>query len=161
MTQQAKERLIYQGEMYEMNTFPLEQYFSGFGQKSRLFAQSHCLAGRWIKRLFGLLEKPPIFPPSSSCWRGYYGAWEIKSNKLYLVDLIFFIEGGRQVGIEYIFPGKREVFARWFNGEIRLLLNKSDINTLSLYVFNDELVLEFKHGILINSRFVFEGREKG
>jgi hypothetical protein len=133
MTVQAKERLIYKGQAYEMTALPLEQYLSG------------------------LAAKPKLFSPSTACWRGYYGAWEIKNDKLYLVGLIFYTGTETTGGIEYLFPGQREVFASWFNGDIKILFSNSSVKTSFMYAFNDELQLVFKNGILVNQNFLFGG----
>lgn len=62
MTSQARERILYKGEEVGMDTEPLNQYLRT--KKSVNFVSG-----------------------SIACWRGYYGKWEIQSNKLYLVDL--------------------------------------------------------------------------
>jgi hypothetical protein len=130
MTVQAKEHLIYCGKEFDISVFPLEQYLSE------------------------LTLKPKLFPPSTACWRGYYGTWEIKDDKLFLTDLLFFTEGDKQAGIEFIFPGQKEVFAWWFKGVIRIQVGRIPENILFRYNFIDEndLLLEFEKGILLSSR---------
>ncbi|GHU90915.1 hypothetical protein FACS1894155_09900 [Bacteroidia bacterium] len=90
--------------------------------------------------------------PSTACWRGYYGQWEIKDNKLYLIVLKAYIEGYRKVGLNYLFPGQKQVFANWFNGEIRIpqgeMLEYVHMGYASLY--DSDLFLVIENGILAN-----------
>lgn len=126
MTVQVKERLIFKGEEFEISELPLEQYLSS------------------------LTVKLKLFPPSTACWRGYIGTWEIKKDGLYLVDLIYYNESGSNGGIEYLFQGKKEVIAIWFSGEIRIPSDKLTAKPSYMYSPSDELVLEFKNGILVS-----------
>jgi len=125
MTVQTRERLIYKGKLYEVTTLPLEQYLSA------------------------LPVKPKFYPPSTACWRGYIGTWQIKPDGLYLVDLVYYNESGSIAGTDYFFPGEKEVIARWFSGEIRIPFEKSTFNPSHMVASNDEFVLEFKNGILV------------
>jgi hypothetical protein len=63
MTTQVKERIIIDGEK-----FPL------------LNALSLPEGDSIIQHKKGLIEK------SSNCWRGYVGTWEIRDDKLYLIE---------------------------------------------------------------------------
>jgi hypothetical protein len=126
MTAQSHERLIFNGEVTSMATEPLSQYLENRSD---------------IK----------FYMPSTNFWRGYYGNWEIKDNKLYLIDLKAYIEGYEEVGLNYLFPGKKEVFANWFNGEIRIpqgeMLQYVHSSYASLY--DSDLFLVFENGILV------------
>ncbi len=58
MTAQYGEKLIYKGKQVGMSTLPLSQYFES-------------------------LEEKPVFEvQNTACWRGYFGTWEIKDDKL-------------------------------------------------------------------------------
>ena len=63
MTAQIHERLQFDGETYGMANEPLRQYFAKNEIDIRLNA------------------------PSTACWRGYFGEWEVVDNKLYLTKL--------------------------------------------------------------------------
>jgi len=137
MTAQAMETIIIDGKKYSMATEPLADYIAN------------------------LKNKPALFPPSSGCWRGYYGTWEIKDNILYLVDLECYTANMAErkywkVGMDFIFPNQRGVFADWFSGEIRIpqgdMLNYVHGGYLSM--FERDLFLEFKNGNLIGQRTV-------
>jgi hypothetical protein len=98
MTAQLPEILWWHGKCYEMCSEPLNAYFRQHGNQQVEFGMS-----------------------STSCWRGYIGTWEIRSNKLYLVSLSGLTKNGENVSIESIFPMETgPIFAGWFTGRIRL-----------------------------------------
>ena len=69
----------------------------------------------WFKILGD--EESPFEEMSSANWRGYVGTWQIKDNRLYLVDLRGKLKNGAQGSIETFFPGFPDrVFAHWFSG---------------------------------------------
>lgn len=137
MTAQAMETIIIDGKEYSMATEPLADYIAS------------------------LKNKPALFFPSSACWRGYYGTWEIKDDKLYLIDLECYTANMEErkywkVGMDFIFPNRTEVFANWFSGEIRIpqgdMLNYVHSGYSSTYEM--DLFLDFKDGFLIGQRTV-------
>ena len=94
---------------------------------------------------------------STACWRGYLGIWEINDKSLFLVKLKGYVdEDYKKVELGDIFPGKKEVFADWFSGEIRIsqgeLLQYIHMGYQSM--FEKDLILEFKRGILMNEKIV-------
>ncbi len=131
MTEQAQERLILKGNETSMAAEPLNQYLQNLND---------------IKFIWR----------STACYRGYFGQWEIKDSKLYLIGLKAYIEGYREVGLNYLFPGQKEVFANWFNGEIRIpqgeMLEYVLSDSASLY--DNDLFLIFENGILVNQHEV-------
>jgi hypothetical protein len=138
MTAQAMERLILNGREVSIATEPLASYLSK------------------------LKEKPPLVSPTTACWRGYYGTWEIKDNKLYLIKFEGYTLNHpdetelRKVGIHYIFPTQTRVFAKWYSGEIRIpegnIIKYVHFGYES--IFESDLLLEFKKGFLIGQRTV-------
>lgn len=146
MTAQTSEEFIYKGRTYQgIYSEPLSQY----------------LHSRGIKDDFvGIC---------SANWRGYNGTWLIENTKLYLKDF----SGGirykldptdksafakseiRSVGLSYLFPNQKMVFADWYTGEITLV--PEIVGTMDDY-FNNEVIyrkiihLTFENGILINKR---------
>jgi len=137
MTTQSMEKLIFNGKEIHMASEPLASYLSN------------------------LKEKPKLFPPSSGCWRGYYGKWEINDDRLYLIDLECYTANMeertyRKVGLDFIFPNEERVFAEWFTGEIRIpqgeMLNYVHGGFDSIYEL--DLFLELRNGHLIGKRTV-------
>lgn len=128
MTMQVKEQLIYKNERYEMSEEPLEQY------------------------LLNMKDEPAFHVHSSNCWRGYYGTWKLKGEKLYLIELIASTEEGKKVGVEDLFPEKKEVFADWFSGEIKVLQAELSGASENGYKSEEEqeLFLDFQNGVLMD-----------
>ena len=102
MTVQIAEKLIYNGQKYDLHTEPLKSY----------------LYKHPIERLN---RTQTIF--STNCWRGYVGHWAIEDNKLYLVELHSF-EIPHRNALDDIFPGQQKVFAEWFSGTIHTFSDK-------------------------------------
>lgn len=132
MTAQIREIIYYKGEKTVMATEPLSSYL-----QSR---KGICFNAR-----------------SSACWRGYLGIWKIKDKRLFLVKLKGYIDKDyKEVELEYIFSGKKEVFADWFSGKIRIsqgeLLQYVHMGYSS--VFEKDLFLKFKDGVLIDEETI-------
>ena len=102
MTLQIREKLTYNGEVYEMFDEPLRSYLYKYD----------------IERLN---RTQTIF--STNCWRGYVGYWAIEDDKLYLVELDC-LELPRRNALDALFPGQQKVFAEWFSGSISTTLNE-------------------------------------
>tara|TARA_B110000881_G_C18155057_1_gene307984 strand:+ start:67 stop:498 length:432 start_codon:yes stop_codon:yes gene_type:complete len=143
MTAQIREIIYYKGEKTVMATEPLSPYLQ-------------CRKGMCFNA------------KSSTCWRGYLGIWKINDKRLFLVKLKGYIDKDyKEVELEYIFPGKKEVFADWFSGKIRIsqgeLLHYVHMGYSS--VFEKDLFLKFKDGVLIDeetidNRIEFEKTKK-
>lgn len=133
MTAQIKERLIINGKEYGMATEPLAVY------------------------LQELQPKPKLILFSTACWRGYIGSWELINNQLYLVAFSGKIEDDNNivnVGLDYLFPGKVRVYARWFSGIIRVPHGKvlKYVHADYLTEYEKEYLLEFREGNLIDNK---------
>lgn len=101
MTAQIPETLLYNGDRLAMCDEPLAVYFELIGQS------------------------PPFRAMSSANWRGYFGTWEIKEDRLYLVDLEGTLKTGEEVNLQFFFKDFPErVFAHWFSGQIRVTKGK-------------------------------------
>ncbi|WP_157826800.1 hypothetical protein [Colwellia sp. 12G3] len=54
-------------------------------------------------------------------WRGYLGVWEIKEERLYLIQLNAEFDDDNETTIQDIFPVFSDpVFAPWCTGELRI-----------------------------------------
>ena len=131
MTSQARDILSYNGEKTTIATEPLKPYLENRSDISFIFK-------------------------STALVRGYIGTWKIKNKKLYLVSLIGFIENNEKVGLNYLFPNKKEVFADWFSGQIKIpegnLVKKIRIGYAS--VFERDKILKFNKGICISDNTI-------
>ena len=132
MTTQTGEILTYNGEKTTIATEPLKPYLENRSDISFIFK-------------------------STALVRGYIGTWKIKNKKLYLVSLIGFIKNNEKVDLSYLFPNKKEVFANWFSGQIRIpegnLLRKIRIGYAS--VFERDKILKFNKGICISDDTIY------
>ena len=101
MTRQIAEKIIYNGQKYELHTEPLRPYFyeHPIERSSRTLIES------------------------TDCWRGYVGHWAIEADKLYLVELDC-LELPPRNALDALFPGQQKVFAEWFSGTIRTTLDE-------------------------------------
>lgn len=127
MTAQIKEILIYKGERFGMATEPLEPYI----RKNDIKFNPNCVI--------------------SCCWRGYVGTWSIEDNRLYLVNLDT-DDNGKKVGLEYLFPNQKKVFADWFTGELHIPYGKlmKYVHQGYASLYEKELLLTIKNGIVID-----------
>ena len=130
MTAQVSERLIYGGKEISMFSNPLGPYL----RASKISFES----------------------PHTANWRGYVGTWEIKEHegieRLYLVKLHAHTTYEEIVVVRDIVPGFDTVFAHWYSGEVRLpqgaQLQYRHMGYGSVYEY--DLMMEFKHGVLVN-----------
>jgi hypothetical protein len=138
MTAQITEQLVYNNKTYGMATEPLEPYLNK------------------IKKT----KRPLFIFTNTGCWRGYFGTWEIKDNTLFLIGLNAQVDQGREVGIDYLFPGQTHVFAEWFSGEIRVPRGRmlEYIHAGYETIYEKDMFLKFEKGIL-KSRRVVDNRE--
>ncbi len=135
MTAQKKEKLLYEGKIYEIATEPLGQY----------------LNKRKDLRIISLMA-------SSDCWRGYNGDWEIIKDQLFLVKLsgLLVIKSGKgsKENTTDLFPDQEKIFADWFSGEIRIpmgnMLEYVHFGYFSIY--EKDMYLQFENGILTGKR---------
>lgn len=130
------EVLLYNGKKYHMTSLPFSDYLDT--RKDIILFQYH-----------------------TANYRGYFGKWEVRDNKLYLIDLDANVAGTKGVELDYFFPGQSEVFAEWFSGEVELELGEilEYVHAGFGSVFEKEIHLFFENGILISESEV-DNREK-
>lgn len=97
MTAQIYERLLYKDEAYAMAATPLDDYLAQQGKPS------------------------PFRETNTALWRRYVGAWEIRDDRLWLVDIFATLQDGSPATLDAIFPGQPgPIFAGWHTGMLRL-----------------------------------------
>lgn len=125
MTAQIRDKILYKGNQYYLANEPLRPY----------------------------LEAMEISYPGTSTadYRGYVASWEVRDEKLYLIELLipgFTPEMGREGDL---FQGEERTFSEWFTGKLRIphgeLLEYVHNGYGSLY--EKELFLRFLNGELI------------
>jgi hypothetical protein len=128
MTAQAREQIIYLGKQYCMKSLPIESFFNTLPSKVKFISFA------------------------TDCWRGYNGKWEVKENKLYLIQFNGYSKDEKEMNLNTLFPEQNEAFAFWYTGVIEIesgkLINYEHFAFDSVY--EHSIMLEFKDGILIN-----------
>jgi len=131
MTDHVREKSRYKRGIYRITEEPLDYYLV----KNKI--------------------TPPFTFQNTACWRSYEGSWKVKYNKLYLSSIEAFSDNNFNLGLDVLFPGQKEVFAKWYWGIIRL---PNDNEEYLPYMFDalleHALFLKFKNGILINTKVV-------
>jgi len=135
MTAQTREILYYNGEKFLLSTEPLKPLLEIIGDETP-FPEPHVI--------------------SSGCWRGYVGTWEIKDDKLYLVELQGYPKENKELSLDNLFPNQNIVFAEWFSGEIKIpqgkMLHYEHMGYMS--IFEKDLFFKFEKGTLVDKREV-------
>jgi hypothetical protein len=127
MTAQYQDHLQYDNQLYSINTEPLSSYLIQF-------------------------DLYPFQSSNSACWRGYIAKWEIFNNMLFLKSLNGTISDYKEVDMSYLFKDKKQVFANWFTGTIRISLGQQLAYIHSGYdsIYEGTKRLEIKDGCLIS-----------
>ena len=120
MTTQAKERIIIDGEKYPLlNALSLPEDDTKIKQKE----------GATYTR--------------SSCWRGYVGTWEIKDDKLYLIE---FSSG------MYDVLANLPILADWISGTAKVATGEVKANSSwDIETYETEMHLTFENGLVIKT----------
>ena len=120
MTTQVKERIIIDGEKYPLlNALSLPEDDTKIKQK----------------------EGPTY--TRSSCWRGYVGTWEIKDDKLYLID---FSSGKYDVLVNL------PILADWITGIGMVATGEiKDSSSWDIETYETETHLTFENGLVVKT----------
>jgi len=120
MTAQVKERIIIDGEKYPLlNAFSLPEGDSIIQHKK------------------GIIEQ------SSNCWRGYVGTWEIRDDKLYLIE---FNSG------MYDVLTNLPILADWITGIGKVATGEVKASSdWDMETYETEMHLTFKNGLVVKT----------
>jgi len=120
MTTQVKERIIIDGEKYPLlNALSLPEDDTKIKQK----------------------EGPTY--TRSSCWRGYVGTWEIKDDKLYLIDF--------SSGMYDVFANL-PILADWISGTAKVATGEVKANSSwDIETYETEIHLTFENGLVVKT----------
>ena len=121
MTTQVKERIIIDGEKYPLlNALSLPEDDTKIKQK-----------------------EGPI-STRSSCWRGYVGTWEIKDDKLYLID---FSSGKYDVLVNL------PILADWISGTAKVATGEVKASSSwDIETYETETHLTFENGLVVKTK---------
>lgn len=131
MTDQVKEKLMYEGVEFSMEQCP------SFPENDPRIKQLN----------HHEINDPEGFIFSTACWRRYISTWEIKDNKFYLVDII---------GI-YKLIDDLPILADWFSGVIKV--PGGDLLSLNVQMgfkleYEKELHLKIDRGKVVESKII-------
>jgi hypothetical protein len=99
-TEQESDQVTYQGKRYIMMECPLNSL--------------------WRTPA----EVPKFDIDSSSNWKSYRAAWELRGNKLFLTAFEA-KQGGRTFPLTRLFPGRKlPIFASWYSGAINVPIGR-------------------------------------
>ena len=120
MTTQVKERIIIDGEKYPLlNALSLPEDDSIIQHKK------------------GIIEQ------SSNCWRGYVGTWEIRDDKLYLIE---FSSG------MYDVHANLPILADWISGTAKVATGEVKANSSwDIETYETEIHLTFENGLVVKT----------
>jgi hypothetical protein len=123
MKKQILDTIIYNEIKYELQESPLYPYLVKLGYN-------------------------PFFSPGTNCTKGYLASWEIRNDELFLINFKGFIRRKNKVGLEYLFPNKTEVLAKWFNETIKIDLGDSLGYLVDREsIFKQVIFLDFEKGV--------------
>ena len=119
MTIQASELLFYEGEKHYLMNVPS------------------------IPDSIVQLISQDYYEESTACYRGYVATWEIKDDKLYLIDLS---------SRNYEFVQSPPIFADWNNGQIMFGTGNKKLSSswVSAYDYEAEIHLTIENGLVVN-----------
>jgi len=125
MTAQFRDKLKYNGKQYSLATEPLRPYLQAMD-----------------------IEYPST---STANYRGYIASWEVKDDKLFLVNLVI---PGFTPGMDCegdLFHGEDKTFAEWYTGKLRIPHGELLEYVHNAYgsIYEKELFLRFLNGKLI------------
>ena len=137
MTAQLPDRIILQGQSWDLYSNPLEQYWSRLHK-----------------------TRPPLYP-LPYCMRGYVASWQIKDHQLFLTDVdgnyekksIFFGTRSARFGINTLWPrfNGQPMKAAWYSGKLRVPQGKMTLYDFKGYNsrFEKEVIITIENGDLL------------
>jgi hypothetical protein len=142
------DKLIYEGQLYDIFSNPLESYYERRKDRPRFFFidpdSKHVLTG---------------------LWRGYIATWKIERGALYLVEIDSWIcdepqnNKCRRADLKEIFGAKYrdgKVEADWYSGELNLPVGKMPRSVWSDYssTYGKEIVLKVESGKVVGKKLI-------
>jgi hypothetical protein len=141
-TPQAPDKLIYEGQVYDLFSNPLESYYENGKNRPSFFIN------------------PDPTQISSGLWRGYITTWKIERGALYLVEINSWICDEpqnvkcRRADLKELFGAKYRdgrVKADWYSGELKLPLGEMLRSVWSGYssIYEKEIILKVQSGKVV------------
>jgi hypothetical protein len=139
-TGQAGDIIIWNGDTLTLFSNPLESHPDWENLSVKLNTE---IENQKCKSLF-----------STANWRGYVAEWTIIADKIYLTNIYTCHDKPGKINLKKLFAKKGLIFADWVSA--KLIVPKGEcIEFGNLYynsIFETEITLEFKDGVLLESK---------
>ena len=120
MTTQVDEHILIDGKEYPLINVP------SLPEDSSIIQHKKGLISKW-----------------SNCWRGFQGTWEIKDDKLYLIEFS---------SDSYELLCKLPILADWIKGEIKVATGDiKETTSWAIETYETEMHLTIKNGLVVKT----------
>ena len=121
MTTQVDELILIDGKEYPLINVP------SLPEDSSIIQHKKGLISKW-----------------SNCWRGFQGTWEIKDDKLYLIEFS---------SDSYELLCKLPILADWIKGEIKVATGDiKETTSWAIETYETEMHLTIENGLLVKTK---------
>jgi len=133
-TGQTSELIIYKGDTLTMLCEPLETYLQKNEPREKFypFLKDGC---------------------STALWRGYVGLWEIKGNRLFLIDVFACGDKTKSIRSKIFKEQNSKILADWFEGKLFIERGKMIKYTHMGYdrYYEKEILIDVEKGMIGNT----------
>jgi len=128
-TGQGSEFIIYKGDTLQMMSEPLEPYLSANEPRGNFYL-------------------PLKDGCSTALWRGYVGLWEIRDDRLYLIDVYACGNKAKSIKNKIFKDNELDIVASWFTGKLFVEKGKVIKYHHSGYdrIYEQEIVIDIDGG---------------
>ena len=121
MTTQVDEHILIDGKEYPLINVP------SLPEDSLIIQHKKGLISKW-----------------SNCWRGFQGTWEIKDDKLYLIEFS---------SDSYELLCKLPILADWIKGEIKVATGDiKETTSWAIETYETEMHLTIENGLVVKTK---------
>ena len=121
MTTQVDEHILIDGKEYPLINVP------SLPEDSSIIQHKKGLTSKW-----------------SNCWRGFQGTWEIKDDKLYLIEFS---------SDSYELLCKLPILADWIKGEIKVATGDiKETTSWAIETYETEMHLTIEDGLVVKTK---------
>jgi hypothetical protein len=121
MTTQVDEHILIDGKEYPLINVP------SLPEDSSIIQHKKGLISKW-----------------SNCWRGFQGTWEIKDDKLYLIEFS---------SDSYELLCKLPILADWIKGEIKVATGDiKETTSWAIETYETEMHLTIENGMVVKTK---------
>jgi hypothetical protein len=152
-TSQTGDIIIWQGDTLTLFSNPLELRSDWTTLKKNITTEIENEDRRLYPQKYEKDEVEALF--STGCWRGYIAEWKLEDNKIYLNNIYACNDYKVKVDLKKLFQNEFKddlLFANWLNSKLIVPKGKCIelINLDYKSIYEKEIVIEFKNGLLTN-----------